>query len=126
MTGPVRWGSVSQAQWNGLLAAGWRGHAGDRMEALYAPSRELATEERRLAAQQRTDRAAIPTGNVVLTVAEVIPGGSPKGNTLVRLSWRGRTVDATAYAAAYTPAAGDRVLCSHVDNQLIVIDRLLG
>lgn len=36
--GSVRYGSVSQTAWNDLLAAGWRGIAGDKMEALYAPT----------------------------------------------------------------------------------------
>lgn len=36
--GPVRYGTVSQAKWNALLAAGWRGRPGDRMEALYPPA----------------------------------------------------------------------------------------
>lgn len=34
----VRDGTVSEATWNRLLAAGWRGRPGDRMEALYRPS----------------------------------------------------------------------------------------
>lgn len=36
--GPVRYGSVSQAEWNRLLAAGWKGNPNDRMEALYEPT----------------------------------------------------------------------------------------
>jgi hypothetical protein len=36
--GFVRLGSVSDAEWDRLLAAGWRGRAGDSMEALHAPA----------------------------------------------------------------------------------------
>jgi phage-related minor tail protein len=36
--GPVEWGSVSASKWNELLAAGWRGRAGDHREALYRPA----------------------------------------------------------------------------------------
>jgi phage-related protein len=34
----VKFGSVSQGTWDSLLAAGWKGRAGDSMEALYRPS----------------------------------------------------------------------------------------
>ncbi|MGY1845522.1 hypothetical protein [Modestobacter sp. SYSU DS0875] len=37
--GFVRMGTVSEAEWERLKAAGWRGRAGDSMEALYAPSK---------------------------------------------------------------------------------------
>lgn len=36
--GMVRLGDVSASRWKQLKAQGWRGRAGDRMEALYAPS----------------------------------------------------------------------------------------
>lgn len=36
--GMVKYGDVSQSQWDGLYASGWRGNPGDGMEALYAPS----------------------------------------------------------------------------------------
>lgn len=34
----VKWGQVTAAQWNQLLRQGWKGRAGDRMEALYRPA----------------------------------------------------------------------------------------
>jgi hypothetical protein len=34
----IRWGEVSAAKWDQLLAAGWRGNPNDKMEALYAPT----------------------------------------------------------------------------------------
>ncbi len=34
----IRWGEVSAAKWDQLLASGWRGDPNDKMEALYAPS----------------------------------------------------------------------------------------
>jgi hypothetical protein len=34
----VKWGSVSEQMWNKLKAAGWKGKAGDGMEALYRPA----------------------------------------------------------------------------------------
>lgn len=37
--GPVRQGQVSASTWGGLMSQGWRGRAGDGMEALYAPAR---------------------------------------------------------------------------------------
>jgi hypothetical protein len=36
----IRWGEVSAAKWDQLLAAGWRGNPNDKMEALYAPTAE--------------------------------------------------------------------------------------
>lgn len=41
--GMVKLGDVSDAVWDGLLSAGWKGRQGDSMEALYAPaSREFS------------------------------------------------------------------------------------
>lgn len=36
--GMVKYGSVSQGEWDSLYASGWRGNPNDGMEALYAPS----------------------------------------------------------------------------------------
>lgn len=40
------------------------------------------------------------------------------------LSWRGATVSAKR-CASFTPAAGDRVLCLVVQDQIVVIDQIV-
>jgi hypothetical protein len=42
LTGPVKYGDVSQSAWDGLYASGWRGNPNDGMEALYAPAQRQA------------------------------------------------------------------------------------
>lgn len=91
-------------------------------------SRQAGQVARRLA-DQTTDRLnGIPADSLwMLTVDSVVAGGSPKGNAVVSVRWRGGVVRAADYCASYTPAVGDRVLCAHLsDNQLVVIDRLAG
>jgi len=127
MSAPVRWGSVSQARWNELLVAGWKGRAGDRQEALYPPSRPLQRAVRQMADRNAAALAAIPASRIfIATVAAVTPGGASDGNALVQIRWRDSIVTANAYGSTYTPAVGHRVLCALIDNQLIVTDRLIG
>jgi hypothetical protein len=48
--GMVKYGQVSQSQWDALYASGWRGNPNDGMEALYSPSTAIGTPLRRSAA----------------------------------------------------------------------------
>jgi len=59
--GPVQYGTVSQATWDGLYASGWRGNPGDGMEALYAPQSVVA---------QSSVVQAIQSGNAVQQVPQ--------------------------------------------------------
>lgn len=91
-------------------------------------TRPLAAAARRLADQTSDRLDGLPADKIrILTVSAVTPGGSPGGNAVITLSWRGTDIAAKDYGAAYTPAVGDRVLCVLTsDNQLVVIDRLAG
>lgn len=42
--GMVKYGDVSQNQWDGLYASGWRGNPNDGMEALYAPAQRQSAQ----------------------------------------------------------------------------------
>lgn len=86
---------------------------------------ELAT---RRFADRTSDRFAdLPTTRLVIaTIATVTAGAASDGNALVTLSWRGGTVTAAGYAAAYTPVVGHRVHCSLIDDQLFVDYRIVG
>lgn len=115
MSNYVQYGSVSGAEWNRLLAAGWRGHAGDHMEALYAPSGAVAKAAREWADQHTASVAGMTTGLYVATLATVSP---------LVVSWRNRQVLAAGKDANYTPTIGDRVRCSVVDDQLFIDYRI--
>lgn len=39
----VKWGEITEAQWNSLRALGWKGKAGDKEERLYPPHEDDAT-----------------------------------------------------------------------------------
>lgn len=90
-------------------------------------SRQLEQALRQSADQQSDQVAAIPADKLlILTVTAVTEGASPKGNAVLEVDWGGADVPVTDYAAAYTPGVGDRVVCVHIDNQLIVLDVLAG
>lgn len=80
-------------------------------------SRELARAARQFADQQSERLADLPTVRHLVVDVTAVSGAT------VTVTWRTKTLTGTALAS-YTPAAGDRVLCVLVDNQLIVIDRI--
>lgn len=89
-------------------------------------SRELAKAARRSADEQSARlRDAAGTTHVVATVATVTPGAAKDGTAAVWITWRGRDYRA-AVGSTYTPAVGHRVIATYVDNQLIVLDRIVG
>lgn len=82
-------------------------------------SRELARAARRFADQQTGRIADLPTTrSLIVTVSDVT-------GAVVTVNWRGQDLVATAVCASYTPATGDRVLVQLIENQLVVIDRLV-
>lgn len=92
------------------------------------PSRVLAQAARRFADGHSDRWAEIPRDRLlILSVTAVNPTGSPGGNAVITLTWRGRDVQAADYCASYTtPTVGDRVICVLVSDQLVVLDRLAG
>ncbi len=61
------------------------------------------------------------------TVASVTAGGAADGvHALVTVTWRGVSQTAAGYLDGYTPTVSDRVLCVLIDNQLIVVDVIVG
>jgi hypothetical protein len=83
---------------------------------------------RRAAAEAQRDQR--PQGAPICwveqaTVASVTAGGAKDGNALCQITWRG-SVAAAAYAAGYTPTAGDVVLVLVQLPQLVIIDRVIG
>jgi hypothetical protein len=87
----------------------------------------LAQIARRLADQQKTQAQAPPADRFVWgTIATVTAGAASDGNALVTVTWRGATVTANGYLSSYTPVAGNRVLCTYIGNQLIVLGRTVG
>lgn len=116
MTSFVRVADISWERRNQLLAAGWRGRAGDGMEALYAPpSRQVVRAARRLADQQTMRVTELPKGRSFYATVTIV---SP-----LTVSWRGGTYQAAVHHASYTPSVNDRVECHLVDSQLCVIDK---
>lgn len=91
-------------------------------------SRAAGQVARRLADQNSDRMNGVRADAIwVLTVDHIVAGASPKGNPAIWVKWRGGVVPAKDYGASATPAAGDRVICVHLDdNQLVVIDRLAG
>ena len=88
-------------------------------------NRDLAVAVRRFADRNSERLADVSSMRaIVATVSAVVVGGSPGGNALVTVSWRGAVLTANGYHASYTPTVGDRVECHLIDDQLIVIDKL--
>jgi hypothetical protein len=73
--GMVKYGDVSQSQWDGLYASGWRGNPGDGMEALYAPAQ-------RRAAVSAARSAQVAPAKVEVTLN--ITGGDREFRELIR------------------------------------------
>lgn len=88
-------------------------------------NRQLAGAVRRLADQSSAQLENLPSLRAfVATVSDVVAAGSPGGNALVTVSWRGSDLVANAYHASYAPTIGDTVECHLIDSQLIVADKL--
>lgn len=69
---------------------------------------------------------ATTTKQVIASITAVAAGAASDGNAKVTVLWRGESVVASGYAAAYTPAVGHRVVCDYIDSQLIVAYRIIG
>lgn len=88
-------------------------------------NRQLAVAVRRFSDQSTGRLEELPTDRAFLaTVSGVVAGGSPGGNALVTVSWRGGDYIAKGYHGSYTPTFGDRVECHLIDSQLIVVDKI--
>lgn len=88
-------------------------------------NRQLADVVRRFADQSSSLLDSVPSLRAfVATVSDVVAAGSPGGNALVTVSWRGSELTANAYHASYAPTIGDTVECHLIDSQLIVVDKL--
>lgn len=74
------------------------------------------------AARAFADAGSARLGEVPSVRAVVLSVTSTTGG--LSLSWRGATVQASR-CAAYTPTVGDRVLCLVVDDQVVVLDRIV-
>src|SRR5690349_16289079 len=99
----------------------WPHHARPTVGACV--NRDLAVAVRRLPDRNSEPLADVPSMlAIVATVTAVVAGGSPGGNALVTVSWRGAALTANGYHASYTPTMGDRVECHLIDDQLIVTD----
>jgi len=92
-----------------------------------APDRALQRATRRMAEANARLIAAVPTTQTIIaTVKTVMTGQAVDGNAVVMVTWRDSVLVANGYGSTYTPVVGHRVLCALVDNQLIVLDRLIG
>lgn len=90
-------------------------------------NRDIARVARRNADQQSQRINVAGARPVIATVTTATAGGSHDGTAyLVKVTWRGLEVTAAGYAASYTPAVNHRVMCAFVDNQLIVLCRIVG
>lgn len=84
-------------------------------------SRQLDAAARAFADANKARISAIPRDrDFFADVATVTAGAGLGGNALVVVSYRGQSLTASSYSAAYTPVVGDRVLCGFVADQLIV------
>jgi hypothetical protein len=80
-------------------------------------SRDVARVARALADQQADKRAEIPTDRMLfLTVAVASP---------LTVSWRGANTPVDGKNSLYTPTVGDRVMCVHSGDQLIVLAKIV-
>jgi hypothetical protein len=90
-------------------------------------SRQLEQAARAFADSNKARITAIPTDrDFFADVQTVTAGAGPGGNALVTVSYRGTTLTAASYNAAYTPVVGDRVLCGLIADQLIVKGRYIN
>lgn len=88
---------------------------------------DIARAARRNADHQSQRISTAGVRPVIATVTTAMAGGSHDGTAyLVKVTWRGLEVTAAGYAASYTPAVGHRVVCAFIDNQLIVLCRIVG
>lgn len=93
-----------------------------------APQRRMHRAARRVADQNKSllDRALALVGLGLGSVSSVTAGGAADGNALVQVSYRGSSNAAAGYLNTYTPVANDWVLFVRVDDQLIVLGRVIG
>ncbi|MGZ4617187.1 MAG: hypothetical protein ACXV3F_00355 [Frankiaceae bacterium] len=83
-------------------------------------ARRNADQARRVAA------AAAVGGAVIATVTTVTAAGAADGNALVKVTRRGTETTAAGYLNSYTPTVNDRVVCVTVDDQPIVLGKVIG
>lgn len=87
---------------------------------------EVARANRRLVAQQRATREALPTTETfIATIASVTAGGGG-GGSVVQVTYHGTQIRAAGYLNSYTPTVNDRVVCVSVDAQPIILGRIIG
>lgn len=87
---------------------------------LHRTSRAVAQAARRFIDQQSQKLAEIPAARPFLATVTNVAG------TAITVRWRGGLLVATAAGASYTPAVDDRVLCLLIDDQLVILDQLIG
>lgn len=85
------------------------------------------TAARRVADRQsRAIADAAGSGQIVTTVTTVTAGAAADGNARVTVTWRGKEITVSGYAASYTPVAGHRVVCDRIDDRLFIAYRIIG
>jgi hypothetical protein len=90
-------------------------------------SRELDAAVRSFADENSARLQAIPsTRQIVATIATVTAGAARDGNSLVTVTWRGRTFPVNGYNRTYTPVVGHRVICDYIDDQLFISSAPVG
>lgn len=90
-------------------------------------SHEVARAARQLADRQaeRLRRATLPE-RFIATVASVAAGEAQDGNATVSVTYRSTTILAAGWNLAQTFAAGQRVMCSRLADQVFVEFRIGG
>ncbi|WP_100499690.1 hypothetical protein [Geodermatophilus chilensis] len=89
-------------------------------------SRRVQAAAHRLADAQSDRLADRPTTRFRAVVASVTAGAARDGNAVVKIRWRGQELTVNGYADNYTPAAGHRVVCDYLDNQITIAYRTIG
>lgn len=70
---------------------------------------------------RRLKDARDAAGDFYATVASVTGGAASDGLAVVTVTIRGDETTAAGYNLSYTPAVGQRVICTYINNQLNII-----
>lgn len=87
---------------------------------------KLDADARRLAALLADTFGSFESPLILPTVTAVTAGGASDGNALVQVTRFGQQRKANGYLNSYTPTVNDRVLAVYVDDQLIVLGKVIG